>query len=250
MAKESYESSLRKFELTDEERARCARMARVMFESPPSRKVAGGYVFGGVVASLLAGVELDEVVAAVHREWFWAIALMKGEAAILDALPYRYDDGTDDEADPGECIGYAAKELAELRTQVAAAFSRETVIATSTSVEAQLRQERDEARAKTGLHSRCEICGDWGAPYLAPDGGSHRRSCGPCAVLRLGERVVIYERERDEAKAEVARLREALAKISLDEYESTSSASQKVHGHARIARNALYGASTIDTEEK
>lgn len=79
-AKESYESSLRNFELTDEERSKCARMARVMFESPPSRKVAGGYVFGGVVASLLAGVELDEVVAAVRREWFWAIALMKGEA--------------------------------------------------------------------------------------------------------------------------------------------------------------------------
>ena len=39
---------------------------------------------------------------------------------------------------------------------------------------------------------------------------------------------------------EVRRLRNALASISLDEYESTSSASEKVHGHARIARRALY----------
>lgn len=41
--------------------------------------------------------------------------------------------------------------------------------------------------------------------------------------------------------AEVVKLRNALAAISLDEYESTSSASEKVHGHARVARKALYG---------
>ena len=52
------------------------------------------------------------------------------------------------------------------------------------------------------------------------------------------------EAERDEARAEVERLRNALASISLDEYESTSSASEKVHGHARIARKALYGEKT------
>lgn len=55
------------------------------------------------------------------------------------------------------------------------------------------------------------------------------------------EYVVQIERERDEARAEVERLRNALAAISLDEYESTSSAADKVHGHARIARKALYG---------
>lgn len=51
-----------------------------------------------------------------------------------------------------------------------------------------------------------------------------------------------------EQKSEVERLiprlavlESALASISLDEYESTSSASEKVHGHARIARKALYG---------
>jgi hypothetical protein len=56
------------------------------------------------------------------------------------------------------------------------------------------------------------------------------------------------EHERDEARAEVGRLTQriaalenALASISLDEYESTSSASEKVHGHARTARKALYG---------
>ena len=45
-------------------------------------------------------------------------------------------------------------------------------------------------------------------------------------------------------RAENAILRSALAAISLDEYESTSSASEKVHDHARIARRALYGEKT------
>jgi hypothetical protein len=49
------------------------------------------------------------------------------------------------------------------------------------------------------------------------------------------------EKERDEARAEVERLRNALASVSLYEYESTSSASEKVHACARIARKALYG---------
>ena len=54
--------------------------------------------------------------------------------------------------------------------------------------------------------------------------------------------------ERDEARAEIERmvqriatLENALASISLSEYESTSSVSEKLHGHARIARKALYG---------
>jgi chromosome segregation ATPase len=47
------------------------------------------------------------------------------------------------------------------------------------------------------------------------------------------------EDDRDAAKAKLDRLRKALHCISLDEYESTSSASEKVHGHARIARTAL-----------
>lgn len=40
---------------------------------------------------------------------------------------------------------------------------------------------------------------------------------------------------------EVDRLRNTLAAISLMEYESTSSASEKVHAAARKARFALYG---------
>lgn len=40
-------------------------------------------------------------------------------------------------------------------------------------------------------------------------------------------------------RADIERLRNALAAISLAEYESTSSASEKVHGNARIARKAL-----------
>lgn len=46
-------------------------------------------------------------------------------------------------------------------------------------------------------------------------------------------------RELGRAVARIAALRNALASISVDEYESTSSASEKVHGHARIARLAL-----------
>jgi hypothetical protein len=64
----------------------------------------------------------------------------------------------------------------------------------------------------------------------------------------LEHALTITERERDEARAEAGRLTQriaalenALASISLDEYESTSSASEKVHGHARTARKALYG---------
>jgi hypothetical protein len=41
------------------------------------------------------------------------------------------------------------------------------------------------------------------------------------------------------ARAEVERLRGVLHIVSLDEYESTSSASEKVHAHARQARAAL-----------
>ena len=64
----------------------------------------------------------------------------------------------------------------------------------------------------------------------------------------LLSRLMVAVKERNEALAEIERLtariselESALAAISLDEYESTSSASEKVHGHARIARKALYG---------
>jgi hypothetical protein len=45
----------------------------------------------------------------------------------------------------------------------------------------------------------------------------------------------------EEMRSEIKRLRNALASISVNEYESTSSATEKVHGNARIARIALYG---------
>lgn len=90
----------------------------------------------------------DALVARALSERDEAVeALESLEDAILELLPYRYDDGTDEEADPDECLGYAAKELAELRKKVAAASALEAVVATSASVEAQLRQERDKARA-------------------------------------------------------------------------------------------------------
>jgi hypothetical protein len=46
--------------------------------------------------------------------------------------------------------------------------------------------------------------------------------------------------ETADSEREIKRLRNALAQISLMEYESTSSASDKVHAAARIARTALY----------
>ena len=78
----------------------------------------------------------------------------------------------------------------------------------------------------------------WNGSHWAP---TPRVEAAESAVERLTQ-------ERDEARAqrdalveEIKKLRNALAAISLDEYESTSSASEKVHGHARIARRALHG---------
>lgn len=34
---------------------------------------------------------------------------------ILAEIPYRYEDGTDEDADPGECVWYAGQELKRLR---------------------------------------------------------------------------------------------------------------------------------------
>lgn len=57
----------------------------------------------------------------------------------------------------------------------------------------------------------------------------------------LGAMLDDERREKVALASQVEKLRNALAAISLDEYESTSSASEKVHGHARIARKVLYG---------
>lgn len=104
---------------------------------------------GEMIAALAEEKAAVEAADRLTKERDEAVeALESLEAAILEVLPYQYDDGTDEEADPGECLGYAAEELAELRKKVAAASALEAVIATSASVEAQLRQERDEARAK------------------------------------------------------------------------------------------------------
>ena len=58
--------------------------------------------------------------------------------------------------------------------------------------------------------------------------------------------LAIVEAERDEARAEVERLRGVLHVMSLDEYESTTSASDKVHAHARRAREALAATAASD----
>lgn len=65
------------------------------------------------------------------------------------------------------------------------------------------------------------------------------------AVARLHKLTPSLEKVFSEALEDLRRQRDearnALAAISLDEYESTSSASEKVKGHARLARRVLYG---------
>lgn len=94
---------------------------------------------------------------------------------------------------------------------------------------AAIRKAIDAALAEpVAVCARCETLRELADTAAAEQGLAQRR-------------MMEAQRERDEARAEVERLRNALAAISLDEYESTSSASEKVHGHARIARKALYG---------
>ena len=62
-------------------------------------------------------------------------------------------------------------------------------------------------------------------------------------ALRFNEKLAV---ECETLRQEIVQLRGALASISLTEYESTSSASEKVRDHARIARKALYGEKTED----
>lgn len=89
-----------------------------------------------------------------------------------------------------------------------------------------LAKERDEARAAL---AECPDCAMWA-----------ERSA------RWHDDMVQAREERDEARAEVdtlrsqiERLRGVLHIVSLDEYESTTSASEKVHAHARQARIVL-----------
>ena len=88
-----------------------------------------------------------------------------------------------------------------------------------------LQHERDEARAEAArLRERLQF----------DPGGSDK-------IDELEDAVKYLRNDVEKAAWEITKLRNALAAISLDEYESTSSASEKVHGHARIARKALYG---------
>jgi len=63
-----------------------------------------------------------------------------------------------------------------------------------------------------------------------------------CDDLRLHKEERIRLRSENlRLSQETEKLRNALASVSLDEYESTSTASEKVHRHARIAREVLHG---------
>lgn len=95
-----------------------------------------------------------------------------------------------------------------------------------------LERERDEAHRDLGnLLAR-----------IHRDGGHYQNEHGTAkAVADADLAVAQMFGQLAEARAEIDRLRNALASVSLYEYESTSSASEKVHACARIARKALYG---------
>ncbi len=89
----------------------------------------------------------------------------------------------------------------------------------------------------------CADCGAEGADCLTAD---RVRVCSDCLYDRVVKERDEALRERDEARAEVdglrlqiERLRGVLHIVSLDEYESTSSAAEKIHAHARQARVVL-----------
>jgi len=73
---------------------------------------------------------------------------------------------------------------------------------------------------------------------------TENEKCSTCAISKAFHDVAVAERDYERGKSlsnaiEIERLRNALAQISLMEYESTSSASEKVHAAARISRAAL-----------
>lgn len=109
-------------------------------------------------------------------------------------------------------------------------------------------RERDEARA------RCETLRELADVAALEQGLAQRRMMEAQrerdeAQARVIDAALIHAelvRERDEARAEldglrlqIERLRGVLHIVSLDEYESTSSAAEKVHAHARQARVVL-----------
>jgi hypothetical protein len=127
--------------------------------------------------------ERDEARAEVTRQRGVVEDLEYLEQEILRLFPYSYDDDSEEEeADPSECLGYAAREMRQITRQ------------------------RDEARAEV----------------------DHWKG----AAREHAENLTA-------ARAEIETLLNALASISVDEYETTSSASEKVHGHAKIARRAI-----------
>ena len=95
-----------------------------------------------------------------------------------------------------------------------------------------LREERDVLKALlSNLLAR-----------LHRDGGHYEAEHGTAKAVIDAEKNWVILRQVDEARAaEIARLRSALHRISLDEYESSSSDTEKVHSHARLARKALKG---------
>jgi hypothetical protein len=117
--------------------------------------------------------------------------------------------------------------LEKLREELAEANARRGDLRTALQW---ANEERDEARAElAGLPAWQKGC---------------EQALGDLADAE--EAIARLYTERDEARTEVERLRGVLHVMSLDEYESTTSASDKVHAHARRAREALAATTASD----
>lgn len=154
-------------------------------------------------------------------------ALAALEQEVVRLFPYAYDDGTSDEADPKECLQYAADEMQQLRRErdeARAEVKRITHNIVQTERHAVL-LEQENARLRDLLN---RILGDDGPDLSAYLDGHVETPSVPalqaqrsklvdglkegdlrCASL-LGDLEAAY-RERDEARAEVAELRRKLA---------------------------------------
>lgn len=146
-------------------------------------------------------------------------ALKRLEDLILDRLPYKYDDGEDDDASPEECVEYAAQEIRflirqrdEARVRIGELTEEAKVLREECKSEANAAQrlyeelartrallenrtrERDEARSERG--ERCAACGK---PTLAGedfDGPCVHDSDLACALSQRDEAIADRDRAR------------------------------------------------------
>jgi len=159
--------------------------------------------------------ELGARAAAAENERDEALESLEGlEAHIREHLPYTYDDGEDDDANPEECVEYAASEIRELKAtneSLQQAFDQpdggpmaRAIARSSCHLEQHKRRqaeaERDEARAEVErLKSERDEANQWRERHSKDAAAYSEQS------QKNWERAKEAERERDEARAQVER---------------------------------------------